>query len=194
LTSREAVLAAKKIGYPLVMKIVSPDILHKTDVGGVRVGIENARQVKDAFFEITSKSRQYLSSATILGVSIQEMVAGGKEVILGVTKDPQFGPLIMFGMGGIYVEVLQDVSFRIAPLSVEDADEMIREIHSFPLLKGVRGEQPTDLAALKEYLLRLSQLVTDFPDIVELDINPLIVKAEGEGAFAADARITLEEG
>ena len=194
LTSREAVLAAKQIGYPLVMKIVSPDILHKTDVGGVRVGIENARQVKDAFFEITSKSRQYLSSATILGVSIQEMVAGGKEVILGVTKDPQFGPLIMFGMGGIYVEVLQDVSFRIAPLSVEDADEMIREIHSFPLLKGVRGEQPTDLAALKEYLLRLSQLVTDFPDIVELDINPLIVKAEGEGAFAADARITLEEG
>ena len=194
LTSREAILAAEQIGYPLVMKIVSPDILHKTDVGGVKVGIENAHQVEDAFFEITSKSRQYLSSATILGVSIQEMVAGGKEVILGVTKDPQFGPLIMFGLGGIYVEVLKDVSFRIAPLSVKDADEMIREIHSFPLLKGVRGEQPTDLAALIEYVLRLSQLVTDFPDIVELDINPLIVKAEGEGAFAADARITLEEG
>ena len=193
LTSREAVLAAKEIGYPLVMKIVSPDILHKTDVGGVRVGIENDQQVEDAFFDITSQSRQYLSSATILGVSIQEMVVGGKEVILGVTKDPQFGPLIMFGLGGIYVETLKDVSFRIAPLSIMDADEMIREIRSFPLLKGVRGEQPTDLAALKEYLLRLSQLVTDFPDIVEMDINPLIVKTEGEGAFAADARITLEE-
>jgi len=193
LTSRAAILAAEQIGYPLVMKIVSPDILHKTDVGGVRVGIENAQQVQEAFFEITSKSRQYLPSATILGVSIQEMVAGGKEVILGVTKDSQFGPLIMFGLGGIYVEVLKDVSFRIAPLSVRDAEEMIREIHSFPLLRGVRGEQPTDLAVLREYLLRLSQLVTDFPDIVELDVNPLIVKAEGEGAFAVDARITLEE-
>lgn len=194
LTSKEALAAAGKIGYPLVMKIVSPDILHKTDVGGVRVGIENAHQVEEAFLEITSRSKQYIPRETILGVSIQEMIIGGKEVILGVTKDPQFGPLIMFGLGGIYVEVLNDVSFRIAPLSVKDADEMIREIHSFPLLRGVRGEPPTDLYALRENLLRLSQLVIDFPDIIELDINPLIVKAEGEGAVAADARITLEEG
>jgi acetyltransferase len=194
LTSKEAMVAAEEIGYPLVMKIVSPDILHKTDVGGVRVGIENAHQVEEAFLEITSKSKQYVPRATILGVSIQEMIKGGKEVILGVTKDPQFGPLIMFGLGGIYVEVLKDVSFRIAPLSVKDADEMIREIHSFPLLRGVRGERPTDLNALRENLLRLSQLVIDFPDIIELDINPLIVKADGEGAIAADARITLEEG
>ena len=194
LTSKEALAAAKQIGYPLVMKIVSPDILHKTDVGGVRVGIENAHQVEEAFLEIISQSRQYLSHANILGVSIQEMVLGRKEVILGVSKDPQFGPLIMFGLGGIYVEVLKDVSFRIAPLSVKDADEMIREIRSFPLLRGVRGEQPTDLNSLRENLLRLSQLVTDFPEIIELDINPLIVKAEGEGAVAADARITLEEG
>jgi len=194
LTSKEALVAAEEIGYPLVMKIVSPDILHKTDVGGVRVGIENAHQVEEAFLEITSKSKQYVPSATILGVSIQEMIKGGKEVILGVTKDPQFGPLIMFGLGGIYVEVLKDVSFRIAPLSVKDADEMIREIHSFPLLRGVRGERPTDLNALRENLLRLSQLVIDFQDIIELDINPLIVKADGEGAIAADARITLEEG
>ncbi|MCK5254445.1 MAG: acetate--CoA ligase family protein [Deltaproteobacteria bacterium] len=194
LTSKEALIAAEEIGYPLVMKIVSPDILHKTDVGGVRVGIENGHQVEEAFLEITSKSKQYVPRATILGVSIQEMIKGGKEVILGVTKDPQFGPLIMFGLGGIYVEVLKDVSFRIAPLSVKDADEMIREIHSFPLLRGVRGERPTDLNALRENLLRLSQLVIDFPDIIELDINPLIVKADGEGAIAADARITLEEG
>jgi acetyltransferase len=122
------------------------------------------------------------------------MVVGGKEVILGVSKDPQFGPLIMFGLGGIYVEVLKDVSFRIAPLSMGDTDEMIREINSFPLLRGVRGERPTDIDALRECLLRLSQLVTDFPEIMELDINPLIVRSEGEGAIAADARITLEEG
>jgi len=194
LTSREAIAAAEKIGYPVVMKIVSPDILHKTDVGGVRVGIENNMEAEEAFFEITSKSRQYLPHATILGVSVQEMVSSGKEVILGMTRDAQFGPLIMFGLGGIYVEVLKDVSFRIAPLSIRDADEMIREIHAFPLLRGSRGEKPSDLITLRECLLRLSQLVTDFPDIIEMDINPLIVKPEGEGAIAADARITLEEG
>ena len=176
------------------MKIVSPDILHKTDVGGVRVGIENAHQVEEAFLEITAQSKQYLPRATILGVSVQEMIVEGKEVILGATKDPQFGHLIMFGLGGIYIEVLKDVSFRLAPLSVEDADQMMREIGSFPLLRGVRGERPTDIGALRECLLRLSQLVTEFPAIIELDINPLIVKPEGEGAVAADARITLEEG
>lgn len=194
LTSKEALTAAEQIGYPLVMKIVSPDILHKTDVGGVRVDIENAHQVKEAFLEITAKSKQYLPRATILGVSIQEMIVGGKEVILGATKDPQFGHLIMFGLGGIYIEVLKDVSFRLAPLSMEDADQMMREISSFPLLRGVRGERSTDIGALSECLLRLSQLITDFPAIIELDINPLIVKAEGEGAVATDARITLEEG
>jgi len=193
-TSQEALAAAKQIGYPLVMKIVSPDILHKTDVGGVRVGIQNDPQVKDAFLEITSQAKRYQPRATILGVSMQEMITEGKEIILGISKDPQFGPLIMFGLGGIYVEVLKDVSFRIAPLGEKDADEMIREIHSFPLLRGVRGERPTDVSALRECLLRLSQLVTDFPEIMELDINPLIVKAEGEGAVAADVRITLEEG
>ncbi|MBW2183506.1 MAG: acetate--CoA ligase family protein [Deltaproteobacteria bacterium] len=193
-TTKEALAAAKQIGYPLVMKVVSPDILHKTDAGGVQVGIKNGHQVKEAFLEITSQSRRYQPHATILGVSIQEMVAGGKEVILGVSRDPQFGPLIMFGLGGIYVEVLKDVSFRIAPLSMGDTDEMIREINSFPLLRGVRGERPTDIDALRECLLRLSQLVTDFPEIMELDINPLIVRSEGEGAIAADARITLEEG
>jgi acetyltransferase len=194
MTSEEALAAARKIGYPVVMKIVSPDILHKTDVGGVRVGIENDQQAEEAFFDITAQSQQYHPQAAILGVSVQEMVKGGKEVILGMSKDVQFGPLIMFGLGGIYVEVLKDVSFRIAPLSVEDADQMIREINAYPLLRGARGEKPTDIAALRECLLRLSQLVTDNPEILELDINPLIVKAEGEGAVAADARIILEEG
>ena len=178
MTSEEAIAAAQKIGYPVVMKIVSPDILHKTDVGGVRLGIENDQQVEEAFFEITAQSQQYSPHAAILGVSVQEMVKGGKEVILGMSKDVQFGPLIMFGLGGIYVEVLKDVSFRIAPLSVEDADQMIREINAYPLLRGTRGEKPTDIAALSESLLRLSQLVTDNPEILELDINPLLVKAK----------------
>jgi acetyltransferase len=190
LTSHEAVSAADTIGYPVVMKIVSPEILHKTDVGGVKVGIANRQEVEEAFFEITARTRQYLPQATILGVSVQEMVQGGKEVILGMTRDVQFGPLIMFGLGGIYVEVLKDVSFRIAPLSVSDADEMIREIKAFPVLRGVRGERPTDLSAIRECLLRLSQLVTDFPSIIELDINPLLVRGEGHGAVAADVRIT----
>ena len=194
MTSEEAIAAARKVGYPVVMKIVSPEILHKTDVGGVMVGVENDQQVEDAFFKITAQSQQYSPQASILGVSVQEMVKGGKEVILGMSKDVQFGPLIMFGLGGIYVEVLKDVSFRIAPLSVEDADQMIREINAYPLLRGTRGEKPTDIAALSECLLRLSQLVTDNPEILELDINPLMVKAEGEGAVAADARIILEEG
>ncbi len=194
MTSEEALSAARSIGYPVVMKIVSPDILHKTDVGGVRVGIENDLQLEEAFFEITAQSRQYSPHAAILGVAVQEMVRDGKEVIIGMSKDVQFGPLIMFGLGGIYVEVLKDVSFRIAPLSVDDADQMIREIKAYPLLRGTRGEKPADTAALRECLLRLSQLVTDNPEILELDINPLIVKAEGEGAVAADVRITLEEG
>ena len=194
MTSEEALSAARSIGYPVVMKIVSPDILHKTDVGGVRVGLENDLQVEEAFFEITAQSRQYSPHAAILGVFVQEMVKGGKEVIIGMSKDVQFGPLIMFGLGGIYVEVLKDVSFRIAPLRVDDADQMIREIKAYPLLRGARGEKPADTAALRECLLRLSQLVTDNPEILELDINPLIVKAEGEGAVAADVRITLEEG
>jgi len=194
LTSEEAIAGAREIGYPVVMKIVSPDILHKTDVGGVRVGITDDSQVEEAFFEITSQSRQYFPRATILGVSVQKMVQGGREVILGMSRDVQFGPLIMFGLGGIYVEILKDVSFRIAPISVQDAEEMIREIVSFPLLKGTRGEKPADLAALRDCLLRLSQLAVDFPDIIELDINPLLVKEEGGGAVAADVRITLEEG
>jgi acyl-CoA synthetase (NDP forming) len=122
---------------------------------------------------------------------VQEMVAGGKEVILGMTRDPSFGPLLMFGLGGIYVEVLKDVSFRVAPIGLDDAEAMIREIRSFPLLRGVRGEKPSDMNAMVEALGRLSQLCTDFPEIVELDVNPLLVKHEGNGAVAIDARLAL---
>jgi acyl-CoA synthetase (NDP forming) len=140
------------------------------------------------------KSKAAVPNANILGVLVQEMVSGGKEVILGMSKDPQFGPMLMFGLGGIYVEVLKDVSFRIAPIIPREADEMINSIKSIALLKGARGEKPADIDSIKEGLLRLSQLVTDFPVIKELDINPLkVFPAEGKGgAVAIDARISIE--
>jgi acetyl coenzyme A synthetase (ADP forming)-like protein len=192
-TTKGAVRAASKIGYPVVMKIASPDVLHKSDMGGVRVGLENEAGVEEAFFDITSNIQLRQPEARILGVTVQEMIPQGKEVILGVTRDIQFGPMIMFGLGGIYVEVLKDVAFRIAPLSVESADAMIRDIHSFPLLRGVRGEAPADIEGIRDALLRLSQMAIDFPEIIEADINPLLVRPEGQGAVAVDARITIQE-
>ncbi|MBW2647400.1 MAG: acetate--CoA ligase family protein, partial [Deltaproteobacteria bacterium] len=187
------VSAASEIGYPVVMKIASPDVLHKSDMGGVRTGLENERMVEDAFFDITSNIRQRLPNARIMGVLVQEMIRGGKEVILGISNDIQFGPMIMFGLGGIYVEVLKDVAFRIVPVSVEDADAMIREIRSFPLLRGVRGEPAADLLAIRKSILSLSQMALDFPEIIEADINPLLVRPEGKGAVAVDARFTIQE-
>ncbi len=192
-TTREAVATASEIGYPVVMKIASPDVLHKSDMGGVRVGLENEAMVEDAFFEITSNIQLRQPRARILGVMVQEMIQRGREVILGITRDIQFGPMIMFGLGGIYVEVLKDVAFRIAPLSVEEADAMIRDIRSFPLLRGVRGEAPADIEGILDGLLRLSQMAIDFPEIIEADINPLLVCPEGQGAVAVDARITIHE-
>ena len=192
-TTKEAVKAASEIGYPVVMKIASPDVLHKSDLGGTRVGLGNERMVEDAFFDITSNVRQRLPNARILGIVVQEMIQGGKEVILGITNDIQFGPMIMFGLGGIYVEVLKDVSFRIVPVSVEEADAMIREIRSFPLLRGVRGESPADLIAIRKSILLLSQMALDFPEIIEADINPLLIRPQGKGAIAVDARFTIQE-
>lgn len=190
----EAVAAASKTGYPVVMKIASPDILHKSDVGGVKVGLKDASQVEAAFNEMVKKAKAAVPNANILGVLIQEMAVGGKEVILGMTKDPQFGPMLMFGLGGIYVEVLKDVSFRIAPITPREAGEMIDSIKSVALLKGARGEKPADIDSIKEGLLRLSQMVTDFPMIKELDINPLKVFSAGDkgGSIAIDARISLD--
>jgi acetyltransferase len=190
-TPEEAVAAAKEIGFPVVMKIVSPQISHKSDIGGVRINLRTKRDVEDTFFEITTRVRNLLPSAHIDGVLIQEMVQQGREVIIGITSDPQFGHLIMFGMGGIYVEVLRDVSFRVAPLSAEDAHEMIRETLSFPLLRGVRGEAEADIEAIEHSLLVLSQMTSDFPEIVEADINPLLVQNRGEGLTAIDARFTI---
>ncbi len=193
-SAAEAKAAAEKTGYPVVMKIASPDILHKSDVGGVKVGLRDANEVEAAFDEIMRKSKAAVPNANILGVLVQEMVSGGKEVILGMSKDAQFGPMLMFGLGGIYVEVLKDVSFKIAPILPREAAEMVDSIKSVALLKGARGEKPADIDSIKEGLLRLSQLVTDFPMIKELDINPLkVFPADGDGgSIAIDARISIE--
>ncbi|WP_041438613.1 acetate--CoA ligase alpha subunit [Thermodesulfobium narugense] len=191
-TSLEASDFAEELGFPVVMKIASPDILHKTDVGGVKVGLRNKDEVIRAFDDIMISVRRYFPDAEIWGVSVQQMLPPGKDVIIGSVKDPQFGHMIMFGLGGIYVEVLKDVSFRIVPVSESDAMNMIREIKSFKLLSGARGEKGVDQNAIVDAILRVSNLVTDFPEIVELDINPLRVFEEG--AVAIDMRLTVGGG
>ena len=190
-TADDAIVLAAEIGYPVVMKIVSPEILHKSDIGGVKVGIASPIEVRTAFASIYDGARRYAPDATIQGISVQSMARRGREVILGATYDPQFGHLIMFGLGGIYVEVLRDVAFRLAPLTPDDAREMIFEIRANALLRGVRGEPPADIDAIVDALLRLSQLVTDFPEITELDVNPLLVYPIGEGSMAVDSRVAL---
>jgi acetyltransferase len=191
-TAEEAVAFADEIGYPVVMKIASPDILHKTDVGGVRVGLDSPTDVRDSFDLMVYRAQKYQPDAQIWGCLVQEQLRGGKEVITGMNRDPQFGPLVMFGLGGIYVEVLKDVAFRIAPFDRKEAMAMMQEIRSFGLLRGVRGEPPADLEAVADTLLRLSQLVTDFPEIVEMDINPLMVFERGRGAVGVDMRLILQ--
>ena len=187
----EAVRKAEEIGYPVVLKIASPDILHKSDIGGVRVGLQSAAEVRDAFDLIMYRAQRHAPGAAIWGCQVQQMVRGGREVIIGMSRDPQFGPLIMFGLGGIYVEALRDVVFRVAPIDALDAREMVQEIRSARLLQGVRGEPPADTEAIADALLRVSYLVTRFPEIVELDINPLVVYEAGRGAIGLDMRLVL---
>ena len=190
-TEQEGIDAARQIGYPLVMKIVSPDIIHKSDAGGVKVGVKTDDELKSAFRTITENALKYKSDAKIKGVLVQEMVKSAKETILGASQDPTFGPVIMFGLGGIYVEVLKDVVFRVAPIDEQEATNMVESIKTIKLLKGVRGEKPSDLRAIADSLQRLSQLVVDFQEIKEFDINPLLVLEEGKGARVVDARIIL---
>ena len=182
---------AKRIGYPLVLKIVSPNILHKTDVGGVKVGIEDEKELEENYDQILFNVKKYMPDANIRGILVQKFIEDKKETIIGTNEDPQFGHVIMFGLGGIYVEALKDVSFRIAPLSRKVAAEMIEEIKAVKLLKGTRGEDPSDMESIIEIILKVSQLVTDFPEIIEMDINPLFVKRQGEGSIAGDARIRI---
>jgi acetyltransferase len=190
-TPEEAIQIADEMGYPVVLKIASPDILHKTDVDGVKLNLDSPTEVRDAFDLIVYRAGRYVPGARIWGCLVQQMVPGGREVLVGMSRDPQFGPLVAFGLGGIYVEALKDVAFRVAPFSRQAAEEMIREIRSYPLLEGIRGEPPADHEAMVDALLRISQLVTDFPEIVELDINPLMVFEEGRGAMAIDMRLVL---
>ncbi|HEY64176.1 MAG TPA: acetate--CoA ligase [Caldilineae bacterium] len=190
-SAEEAVEAAERIGYPVVMKIASPDILHKTDIGGVKLNLLSASDVRDAFDLIMYRATRYMPNAEIWGCLVQQQVAGGREVILGMSRDPQFGPLLLFGLGGVYVEALKDVTFRVAPIGRRAALEMMQEIRAYTLLRGVRGEKPADLEAVADIMLRLSQLVSDFPEIVELDVNPLKVFDQGRGALALDIRLVL---
>ncbi|NJL92216.1 MAG: CoA-binding protein [Anaerolineae bacterium] len=187
-----AVEAAGQIGYPVVLKIASPDILHKTDIGGVKVGLNSASDVRDAFELITYRAQRYVPDARIWGCLVQEMVPKGIELLVGMSRDPQFGPLVTFGLGGIYVEALKDVTFRVAPFGRRDAEDMLTEIRGRSLLEGVRGEPPIDKAAVVETLLQMSQLVTDFPEIVEMDINPLVAYEAGQGVLALDMRLVLK--
>ncbi|MFI5417154.1 MAG: acetate--CoA ligase family protein, partial [Nitrososphaerales archaeon] len=190
-TEDEAVKAAKKIGFPVVMKIASPQIIHKSDAGGVKVGMSNEKDVRDAFNTIIKNAKKYNQKATIKGILVQEMVKGGKELIIGSKLEPGFGPVIMLGMGGIYVEVLKDVTFRLAPITNKEADDMINSIKTKKLLEGVRGEKPSDLKKLSELIQKLSALVTDFKEIKELDMNPVLVMEQGKGCKILDIRIGL---
>jgi len=188
-TEAEAVAAAERMGFPVVLKIMAQAVIHKTDVGGVQVGIGNAREARDAWREILAGARRAQPTATVTGVLVQRMVKGGREFIAGMTRDPSVGPMLMFGLGGTLVEVLGDVVFRLAPIQRLDAQDMIRGIRSTKFLMGVRGAPPVDQTALEEVLLRLSRLTLDFPEIAELDLNPLLAFADG--ALAVDARVVL---
>jgi acetyltransferase len=193
-----AVRAANEIGFPIVLKIVSTDIFHKTDIGGVVLDIKSELELRGGYNKIMKEldkgiKKGKVKKSGIQGVLVQKMVKGGQETVLGMASDPSFGPLLMFGLGGIYVEILKDVNFKIHPLSDLDAAEMIKSIKSYPLLAGARGEKPVDIEAIEEYLLRLSQLIGDFHDIEELDINPLRVFEKGKVPMVLDAKIKLAE-
>ena len=192
-SSDEAVEVAERIGYPVVMKIVSPDIVHKSDVGGVRLGLATAEEVRDAFDLMLMRLGRRLPKARIRGALIEQMGPKGTEVILGMTRDPQFGPMLMFGLGGIFVEVMKDVTFHLAPITADEAMQMLKGTRSYALLEGARGRSPVDLEAIAAGLQRISQLSTDYPEIVELDINPFVVREIGRDSYLADARMTISK-
>lgn len=190
-TQKEAVSLSQKMGFPIALKIVSPDVIHKSDSGGVKLSLNNVSDVKKAYDEILKKVKKQYPDAVIHGVSVQKMVRPGTEVIVGSSKDPQFGPVIMFGLGGIFVELLKDISFRIIPLERRDALEMIKEIKGYPLLEGYRGREPANILALVEIILKISKLIDENPHIKELELNPIFVYRDK--AVGVDARIILEK-
>ncbi len=191
-TSREeAVSMSQQAGFPVVLKVASPDVVHKSDAGGVKLGLETAEQVGQAYDDILKGVKQQNAEARVDGVSVQKMARPGVEVIIGMSKDAQFGPVLMFGLGGILVEILKDVSFRIVPLAPRDAREMVREIKGYPLLEGYRGQEPVDVTNLEQLILKVSSFIEQHPEIKELDLNPVF--AYSDGAVAVDARVILEE-
>jgi acyl-CoA synthetase (NDP forming) len=189
-SKKEAIAISREMGFPVVLKISSPDVVHKSDSGGVRLALANASQVGKAYGEIMASIKQAYPDARIDGVSVQTMAPPGVEVIVGMSKDAQFGPVLMFGLGGILVEVLKDVSFRIVPVSERDAREMIKEIKGYPVLQGYRGRKPASISALEQLIVKVSQFVEKNPQIKELDLNPIF--AYPDKAVAVDARIILE--
>jgi acyl-CoA synthetase (NDP forming) len=189
-TQKEAVSLSQKMSFPVVLKIVSPDVIHKSDSGGVKLSINSVTEVKKAYDEILKKVKKQYPDAVIHGVSVQKMIQPGTEVIVGTSKDPQFGPVIMFGLGGIFVELLKDVSFRVIPVEQRDAQEMIKEIKGYPLLQGYRGKEPANISVLVEIILKISKLIEENPQIKELELNPIF--AYRNKAVAVDARIILE--
>ncbi len=188
-SENEIIGLAKEINFPIVMKIVSPDIIHKSDTGGVKVGIKDKEEAIAAYQEIISKAKKHNKEAQIYGVITYSMIPQATEVIIGMMKDPHFGPVIMFGLGGIFVEVLKDVSFRILPIEERDAREMITEIKGYEILKGARGGTPKDMEAIKNLLMKISQLAMENPEIKEIDLNPVFVFEKG--LQVVDARIIL---
>lgn len=189
-TKKEAISLSKGMGFPVVLKIASPEIIHKSDSGGVKLQLTNVTQVSKAYSEIMSSIRRNHSRVIIEGVSVQKMARPGIEVIVGMSQDAQFGPVLMFGLGGILVEVLKDVSFRIVPVTREDANEMIREIKGYSLLQGYRGQESVDISSLEQIIVKVSEFVERSPQVKELDLNPIF--AYKDGAVAVDARIILE--
>jgi acyl-CoA synthetase (NDP forming) len=189
-SKEEAISISQQVGFPVVLKIASPDVVHKSDAGGVKLGLKTSRQVGKAYDDIMRAIGKEYPEAKIQGVSVQKMARPGVEVIIGMSKDAQFGPVLMFGLGGIFVEILKDVSFRIVPLAKRDAREMIREIKGYPLLEGYRGQEPVDVANLEELILKVSSFVEQHPEVKELDLNPIF--AYSDGAVAVDARLILE--
>lgn len=191
-SKEEALSISKELGYPVVLKIASADVVHKSDAGGVKLDLKTAAQAGKAYDDILKAIKKQYPEAKIQGVSVQKMAKPGIEVIIGVSKDPQFGSVMMFGLGGVLVEILKDVSFRIVPLEKRDAREMIREIKGYPVLEGYRGQAPADVASLEEMILKVSSFVEQHPEVEQLDLNPVF--AHSDGAVAVDARIILGEG
>jgi acyl-CoA synthetase (NDP forming) len=192
-TEDDAVKIADEIGYPVVMKVVSDEVLHKSDAKGVELNLKTAQEVRDAYRRIHDNVTAIIPDATITGIYVIRMITGSEEVILGIKRDPSFGPVLMFGLGGIFVEIFRDISFGVAPLSHEEAHKMIEKTRAYKILKGARGRAPRDIDKIVDALIRLGQLAIDYPQIQELDINPLFVLDEGQGSVIGDARMLLSD-